>query len=197
MDTILTVNRFWKRRRQEHEAGWIVLLGEERIAALDYLHDDQPVHLFQARLLIKDSDKIDYALRNTERQPEDKVQFRCRAGNVVVSDGEFFVNLRADGRVSVRDMRPGPELSTSQRIWQTFISEMFAPLRRLRFYCCAGLAAIAGAGVVVVADLRPESFLWLFLICAVMLVASRALIVAILRTNHQTDPLGKTALTGE
>src|SRR5437773_4486103 len=97
---------FWKLRHQEHEAGWSVLLDGERVAELDYLHDDQPFHLFQARLLIDDATKIDYALRNTKREPGDKLQFHCRSGNTVVAEREFFVKLSSDGHVSVRDMRP-------------------------------------------------------------------------------------------
>ena len=179
------MNRFWKLRHQEHEVGWSVLLGGERVAELDYLRDDQPFHLFQARLLTDDAAKIDYALRNTKREPGDKLQFNCRAGNVVVPDRDFFINLHADGRVSIRDMRPGPVLSTPQQLWKKFTSELFAP-GRFGFYGCTALAAIAGVGIVVVAALRTRLFVWIWLICVAMLLAVRALVYAILKTNHQT-----------
>ena len=149
------MHRFWRLRHEEHETGWSVLLDGERIAELDYLHDDQPFHLFQARLLTEDAAKIEYGLRNTKREPGGRLQFHCRAGNVVVPDGEFFVDLHADGSVSVRDMRPGPVFSAPQRFWRLFTSQLLAP-GRFGFYGCTGLAAVAAVGFAVITGFRPQ-----------------------------------------
>jgi hypothetical protein len=178
------MHAFWKLRHAEHEAGWYVLLEGKRIAELDYLHDDQPFHLFRARLMTHDLVLIDYALRNTKRDPEDKLQFHCRTGSVVVTDRDFFVNLHADGRVSIRDMRLGPKPSITHQIWQRFISELFTP-GRLGFYSCAGAGGIVAIGIVVIANLHPPSFFSFWPACIVVLLASRALFYAFVKTKHQ------------
>ena len=102
----------------------------------------------------------------------------------MVSDLEVFVTLHSDGPVNLRDMRPGPPVSVPQRIYGEFVSELFTP-GRFSFCACIGLGAATGVGIVVADGLRPDSFLWIGPICAVSLLAIRALICTILKTNHK------------
>jgi len=95
---------------KEHEAGWRVLYDGECIAELDYLHDDQPFHLFRFTSLTDGQRKIDHALRSTAmRAPDPLVEFQNRASGVRVSDGPFLANLHEPATVFIRDFRAPAE----------------------------------------------------------------------------------------
>jgi hypothetical protein len=106
-----TVHPRYKRQHQQHEAGWRVMLDDECIAELGYLHDDQPFHLFRARLFTNDPTKLDYAFQHVaKREPGTRLQFHNRRTGEVAADEHFISRLHADGTVSVRDFRAPDEL---------------------------------------------------------------------------------------
>ena len=98
--------RYFKDRHKEHEAGWRVLYDGECIAELDYLHDDQPFHLFRFTSLTGDQRKIDHALRSSARRdPDSRIEFQNRASGIRVSDGPLLANLNEPATVFIRDFR--------------------------------------------------------------------------------------------
>jgi hypothetical protein len=106
--------RYYEQSHKEHEAGWRILLDGECIAELEYLHDDQPFHLFRFISRTDDQQKLDYALQSTAmRKPDSRIQFQNRVFSVSVPDGPFLANLH-DDTVYIRDFRiPGDTKSTA------------------------------------------------------------------------------------
>lgn len=96
---------FYKALHKEHKAGWFVMLDGERIGILDYLHDNQPFHVFQFTPLTEAESKISFALQKTvRREPSDRVVLQNRVYEVQLVEKSFIASLR-DGQVAVRDWR--------------------------------------------------------------------------------------------
>jgi hypothetical protein len=78
----------------------------ECIAELDYLHDDQPFHVFRFRARTGDQEKINHALCSTaERASDTRIVFQNRVFPVRVPDGPFLANLHEPADVFIRDYR--------------------------------------------------------------------------------------------
>lgn len=110
------MNAFYSECHKQHEAGWQVFLDGECIAELDYLHDDQPFHLFHFTSITDDPRKLDYALRSTAmREPDSRVEFHNRVFPLRVPDGPFLVNLHEPATVYIRDFRMPSDATQDDR----------------------------------------------------------------------------------
>ena len=110
------MNAFYSETHKQHEAGWRVLLDDECIAELDYLHDDQPFHLFRFTSRTTDQQKLDYALHSTAmREPDARIQYQNRVFPVSVPEGPFLANLHEQATVYIRDYRMPTDTNPNDR----------------------------------------------------------------------------------
>jgi len=94
-----------------HGAGWHVFLGDEHIADLDWLRDEDPCSgyfEFTLNAFTADSGKLAYALSGTaSRSPDDQVYLINRATGGILSDDHFFSDLRDGTTVRLRALGNG------------------------------------------------------------------------------------------
>ena len=95
----------------EHGAGWHVFIGDEHIADLDWLRDEDPCYgyfEFSVNLFATESSKLVYALSRTASRPSDDQVFLInRATGGILTDDHFFADLRDDLIVGLRVLGNG------------------------------------------------------------------------------------------
>lgn len=100
-----------KSLSHEHGAGWHVFIGEEHIADLDWLRDEDPCYgyfEFTLRVLTADSSKLAFAFsRTASRPPDNQVFLINRATGGILQDDHFFADLRDGSTVGLRALGNG------------------------------------------------------------------------------------------
>jgi hypothetical protein len=96
---------------EEHGAGWQVYIGDEHIADLNWLRDEDPCYgyfEFTLHPITPDSSKLAYAFSRTASRPPDAQVFLInRATGAILSDDQYFADLRDQSTVRLRALGGG------------------------------------------------------------------------------------------